>query len=128
MSLTLACRGEPRTARNQRESVAGTPSSPTQRRKGSADAVHNFKWQCDRYLSGTGVKKTTFFLVVAAVVIFASGCRNGAVEGCTAPQGPSLLYPRPGATGIADTRLVLWFGSNGDPSPFYSRPVIAPNG
>jgi hypothetical protein len=67
------------------------------------------------------------FLVSAAVAIFASGCR-GMVEGCIAVAGPELLYPRPGATGIADPRLVLWFGSNGDPSPGFSRPLISPNG
>jgi hypothetical protein len=72
-------------------------------------------------------KTACFFMSSMAVVLFASGCRSMS-EGCTAVAGPEILYPQPGATGIADPHLVLWFASNGDPSPSFSRPVISPNG
>jgi len=76
----------------------------------------------------TRYSKLVWFLGISAIVtISASGCRS-MVEGCTAVRGPELLYPRPGATGIADPHLALWFGSNGDPSSSFSRPVISPEG
>src|ERR1022692_3339991 len=87
-----------------------------------------------RERAGSGVAHTTswkttcFVLVTAAVVTLASGCQNRVITDQCFKVPPQLLYPQPGATGIADPHLQLWFGSPGDPSPIFFRPVISPNG
>lgn len=74
------------------------------------------------------MKKTTFFLASAVVVLVASGCQNHVITDQCFKESPQLLYPQPGATGIADPHLQLWFGSPGDPSPIFFRPVMTPIG
>ena len=72
-----------------------------------------------------------FGLGFAAIIlsIAATACGHIGISSCAAPQGPQLLFPNLGATGIVGANLTLYFAYGGNPAASgFSRPRIVPSG
>ena len=70
--------------------------------------------------------KNVILVAIAAKILTACGSANP--SGCSPISPPRLLYPKPGATGIADGHLALWFGYPVSPAVAFSRPRISSAG
>ena len=75
------------------------------------------------------MRRLILAFVIGAFAVFLGSCKGASpATGCAGVKPPTLLYPQPGATGVADGHLTLFFGYPRNPDIAFGKPRLTSNG